>query len=322
MAKQQQPKLRSQSRFVQKTAEELFSSPAEREEFLRLLDQTIGATPALVWMEDRPEPLPFRVAARQPWQPIFVDVVDAQSGVGRHHLHEAGAFYMLDLSSVLSASAMLQCEGVRTVLDVCAAPGGKSLFAWRAVRPDLLVSNEVIGKRHGALVSNLRRCGAHGALVTRFDPSQLAERAASRFDLVVVDAPCSGQSLVVRGKEQPGCFHPRIVAMNAKRQRRILAESAKVVRPGGYLLYVTCTYALQENEELVEWFLDRQQQFKAVDVAALAPFRSPHIGVPCYRHTPLHGVGAGGFAALMMRSDGEPWEAAQADLFPEARRIE
>jgi 16S rRNA C967 or C1407 C5-methylase (RsmB/RsmF family) len=280
------------SRYATKLAEKLLPE-SEREAFLSALAAGESARPALLWRSERPEPSPFAPLPPAPWQPEFVDALAPGERAGRHELHADGAYYCLDLSSVFETVPLVGLSA-RSVLDVCASPGGKSLLAWRMLAPERLVCNEVIGKRHGALTGNLRRCGV-SAEITRLDPSALE----GSFDLVLVDAPCSGQSLLARGQESPGCFHPVNVGSCAGRQKRILIESARCVAPGGFLLYSTCTFSRDENEAVIEWLLSRRPELSALEVPALEAHRSPHTEFPAYRLWPHDGFGAGGFTCLL-----------------------
>jgi 16S rRNA C967 or C1407 C5-methylase (RsmB/RsmF family) len=259
--------------------------------------------PALFWLRD--EQHPFAVEHLTSWQPNWVEALVAPfSQIGKHPLYASGAYYPLDFSSLASVSTLLTItEPLHSVLDLCSAPGGKGLFAWRALRPERLVCNEVIGKRAGALISNLTRCHAIGSSVTRLDPAQIAVAAKEAFDLVLVDAPCTGQSLIARGTPAAGAFQPNVIATNMTRQRRILANAAAAVAPGGYLSYMTCTYSREENEKNVEWLLRRFPKFSAVEVPHLLPQRSWLAEFPCYRISPQDGLGAGGFTALLRSSD-------------------
>src|SRR5690606_2144976 len=158
-----------------------------------------------------------------------------------------GQFYVFDFASVLMGLPMTEIPLEKpSVLDLCASPGGKSVFAWRALSPSRLVSNEVIGKRTAALRSNLKRCHLP-AEVKSLDP-EIFVKEGQEFDVVIVDAPCSGQSLIAKGETAPGCFHPTNVNTCMKRQRRITANAAQCVKDGGYMLYSTCTYSPEENE--------------------------------------------------------------------------
>ena len=188
---------------------------------------------------------------------------------------------------------------------MCSAPGGKAIFAYRAFHPEILVCNEVIRNRIGALIDNVQRCQVEGAMVTNLDPSAWARLYGEAFDFVIVDAPCSGQSLLAKGSSAPGCFSHKMVAMCAGRQRRILGNAVEALRPGGHLLYMTCTYSLEENEKIVKWALEQFSNLEAVGVPGLAAFRSLHSGSPCYRLYPQSGIGAGAFTALLQKT-GDP----------------
>lgn len=223
---------------------------------------------------------------------------------GRHPLHEKGYFYCLDFSSVFAISAIQAIpQAVDAVIDLCAAPGGKSLFAWVALRPKHLICNEVIRKRVKILIANLKRCGALDAIVLNLDPSILAEQMPQCTQLVLVDAPCSGQSLLAKGQTVAGCFHKVTVNRNANRQKRILVNAAHLVQPGGYLLYSTCTYAPEENEQVCRWLLKKFPKFWPVLVPALQDYQSPLTDLPCYRLWPQSKLGAGAFTMLLQRKE-------------------
>lgn len=181
---------------------------------------------------------------------------------------------------------------------MCAAPGGKSIFAWKLLQPELLISNEVIGKRLGMLISNLKRCQISPSIVVNRDPSIFVESIPFSSDLVIVDAPCTGQSLLAKGEKAPGCFHPSAINKSANRQKRIIANSAQIVAPQGYLSYMTCTYSTEENEEVCEWLLRKFPQFQAVEVNHLKDYQSHLSTIPCYRIFPQDGLGAGAFTVL------------------------
>ncbi len=279
----------------------------ERDSFIAVLMKGDSQERSVLWLNDRPEEMPFRIEKPFAWQPSFVDRVSNGVKPGAHPLHEQGAYYCLDLSSVFAASSILSLNSLElrklhaqgpTILDVCAAPGGKSIFAWQAIKPELLICNEVIGKRSGALISNLKRCRILPSIVIREDSKNLAEKLAGYAELVLVDAPCSGQSLLAKGEDSPGCFHPSVINTNANRQRRILANSSHCVSGGGYLVYMTCTYAREENEGVVEWFFKKFPCFKPVAIPSHSEFQSELTSAPCYRLWPQKGMGAGAFVAM------------------------
>ena len=302
------------SNTAQRLARGLFDDPVARDAFLQALATPQPYSPALVWLHERPEPLPFAVADPLGWQPEFVDRVSFDQRPGQHPWHEDGWYYCLDMSSVFASCVLYAAPPApEMVLDLCAAPGGKSVFAWRLLQPQQLVCNEVIRKRLGALVSNLQRCRIGPAVVLSADTTRWAAEFPRSVDVVIVDAPCSGQSRIARGKKSPGCFHPATINMNANRQRRILANAARMVAPGGLLAYLTCTYSAKENEDNVRWLLAKQPQFQPQAVAELAGFQSHLADFPCYRLWPQQGIGAGGFAALLRNTEEHPRRAPAWD---------
>lgn len=303
---------------LQKLAESLFAEPLEQERFREALLHGGLSEKAILWCGTREAQPPFPVLPAAPWQPDFVDRVPAEIRPGGHPLHEQGAYYCLDLSSVFAAS-VLQCITVphRVVLDVCSAPGGKGIFAWRALSPGQLICNEVIGKRLGSLISNLKRCRITPACVIQHDTRILAARLPVSVPVLIVDAPCSGQSLLAKGEESPGCLHPASINMNSNRQKRILANSLSIVAPGGYLAYMTCTYSRQENEGVVEWALKKFPQFRTREVTLLEQHRSHLSAQYCYRLWPQEGLGAGSFVSLFENTDaGEVGEVDLGSLNP------
>jgi 16S rRNA C967 or C1407 C5-methylase (RsmB/RsmF family) len=302
------------SNTARRLARGLFDDPAACAAFLDALATPRPYAPALVWLADRPLPLPFALAPPLEWQPAFVDRVTEDQRPGQHPWHAAGLYYCLDMSSVFTSCALLVAERQPAlVIDVCSAPGGKSVFAWRLLEPRLLLCNEVIKKRTGALIANLERCRIAPALVVTMDSSRLAEACPRSAEVVLVDAPCSGQSLIARGRPSPGCFHPATINLNTNRQRRILARAAELVAPGGSLVYITCTYSAKENEDTVRWLTAKQPQFVPLTVAPLQAFQSHLADFPCYRLWPQQGIGAGGFAAILRNTDERPRQALRRE---------
>lgn len=300
-------------KFLEKTAKRLFGSDPERyEKFIANLVEPAGSAPAVIWMRERPETLPFDILEPASWQPAFVDRLPADVRPGSLPLHDEGALYSLDLSSVFMGAALqhltaLNAAPPAALLDLCASPGGKSVLAWRLLQPKLHLANEVIGKRLGQLISNLERCRLTPAFVASMDSARFAELCAGAFPVTLVDAPCSGQSLLVRGKNEFGAFHPSLINMNSNRQKRILANGARTVAPGGYLAYMTCTFDREENEGVAEWLLKRFPEFAPVAPKCLAAQQSHLADFPCYRLWPWEGFGAGGFTVLFQREgSGEP----------------
>lgn len=311
------------SNLLIKLSQRLFSDLARQQQFVEALTKPRPFNPCILWCRPKPEQVPFGVEAPLPWQPKFVDRLVIGEKPGQHPWHQQGYFYCLDFSSVFAISPLLTLPTApNLVVDMCASPGGKSIFAWIALRPNLLLSNEVIGKRKGALVSNLKRClvqpdvlneSSQTIIALTLDSQALAPLLPQTAQVVTVDAPCSGQSLLAKGGKAEGCFHPININKNANRQKRILANSAQLVAPQGYLAYMTCTYSPEENEAVCQWFLERFPQFAPVVVPPLQAYQSHLTELPCYRMWPQERLGAGAFTALFRNTT----EGAAEQLPPE-----
>ncbi len=301
------------SNLLLKLSRRLFENPNERENFIEALTHPRRFHPCILWCQQKSEISPFSVEKPFLWQPQFVDRLSLEDKPGQHPLHEKGYFYCLDFSSVFAASTLLSIpSSSKLVFDMCAAPGGKSIFAWKVFQPELLISNEVIGKRLGMLISNLKRCYIKPTVVVSRDSSVFAEMIPLSSHIVIVDAPCTGQSLLAKGEKAPGCFHPTAINKSANRQKRIIANSAKIVASQGYLAYMTCTYSPEENEQVCEWFLERFPQFQAIEVSHLSEYQSHLTTLSCYRMFPQSGLGAGAFTALFKNT--EDGERKEVDL--------
>ncbi len=294
------------SKQLLKLAQKLFADEDDRTAFIQALSTPSPFAPTLLWTKSKPVELDWPLLPPLSWQPPRVDRLASDLRPGRHPLHEQGNYYCLDFSSVFAVS-LLQAiaEPIKVAVDLCAAPGGKSLCAWVMLQPKQLLCNEVIRKRVKILIANLKRCGVMEAIVLNQDPAALAANLADSAQLVLVDAPCSGQSLLAKGQDVPGCFHKVTLNRNANRQKRILANAAQLVELDGYLLYSTCTYAPTENEQICQWFLKRFPDFQGMPVEALAAYQSHLTQLPCYRLWPQSGLGAGAFAMLFRRHQGE-----------------
>ncbi len=273
--------------------------------FLRALAEGRSSRQAVVLTPLAPAgyrpPFPCVDTSAWEWLPPHV-FVPAEAGLkmGSHDDYRAGFYYPLDLSSCWESAALALLPPPRRSLDLCAAPGGKSMLMLARFTPQEHVANEVNASRRGILRQNMEQCGQGAVRITGLRPDQWG-RSGERFDLVLVDAPCSGQSLLAKGMKNPGCLGASMVNGNAKRQRGILLAVLPCVEPGGHLLYTTCTYDPEENEKVMAYILRRAKGWQAVEVPSLAAFRSPLAEFPCYRLMPAHGCGAGGFCCLLRR---------------------
>jgi len=211
---------------------------------------------------------PFSLAPVGDWEPAgFIVTGDARPG--RHPFHDAGLYYLQEPSAMVAAALLAPRPG-EIVLDLAAAPGGKathlmSLMAGpdRDERPSalrrglaaegLLVANDVHAGRARLLAENLARWGAVNALVTQDEPERVAAAFGPLFDRVLIDAPCSGEGMFRRREGIE--WSEAIVAACARRQHKLMAFAPQLVRPGGRLLYATCTFAPEENERVIGGFL-------------------------------------------------------------------
>jgi 16S rRNA C967 or C1407 C5-methylase (RsmB/RsmF family)/NOL1/NOP2/fmu family ribosome biogenesis protein len=201
-----------------------------------------------------------------------------EDGPGKSPYHEAGAYYIQEASAMLpvtlldiSSSDVAESSenggftGLK-VLDLCAAPGGKSTqIADLMQGAGLLVSNEIVPSRASILSENIERMGVENALVISADPKDLADRFPCFFDRILVDAPCSGEGMFRRNPEAVSEWSPENVAMCADRQDMILDCAAAMLATGGKIVYSTCTFSPEEDEGSVERFLSRHPEFAVCD---------------------------------------------------------
>ena len=232
--------------------------------------------------------------------------------VGAHPFHHAGMIY------VQEPSAMLPVECVEIVsdwkvLDVCAAPGGKTgQIANRLGENGVLVSNEIVPQRCRVLTGNVERLGLKNVVTTCADSARLAESFPEVFDLVNVDAPCSGEGMFRKDVKAVAEWNAESPERCAKRQAEILENAALCLKSGGTMIYSTCTFSLEENEMTVDAFLSAHPEFKLVPVSekvreATAPgihfdgCRTENIA-ECRRFYPHLGRGEGQFMAMMKKA--------------------
>jgi len=204
------------------------------------------------------EPSPFCKAAFVVHQPDFKP--------GRHPYHHAGVFYSQE-PSASSAAPLLGVQPGMRVLDLCAAPGGKSSQLAAALQGrGVLVSNEYVAARAEILKSNLERMGVSNAVVLNETPARIAEALPEFFDRVLVDAPCSGEGMF---RKEPVALQQHceaLVKQCAELGAQILDCAAAALAPGGQLVYSTCTFAPEEDEGQVAAFLQRHPEFVLADV--------------------------------------------------------
>ena len=210
-------------------------------------------------LKGQPVPLPF-VQENVPWEPMGF-YYDPESRPGLHPYHEAGVYYLQE-ASAMAPVALLDPQPGERICDLCAAPGGKSTqIAGRLQGQGLLICNEINPKRAKILSRNIERLGIANALVTNEHPATLEKRFPGFFDRVLIDAPCSGEGMFRKEEAAVTDWSQETVEMCAARQKEILHSGAQMVRPGGRLVYSTCTFAPEENEQAIAVFLEDHPDF-------------------------------------------------------------
>lgn len=201
-----------------------------------------------------------------PWARPNGFYYDPEARPGKSPYHEAGLYYIQEPS----AMAVAALSGVRPgerVLDLCAAPGGKSTqLAGMMGGKGLLISNEIHPERARILSRNIERLGIRNAIVTNEAPEDLARHFPAFFDRIIVDAPCSGEGMFRKEEEAIPNWSPENVDLCARRQAGILIEADRMLRPGGYLVYSTCTFAPSENEGNIKRFLSERKDYEEVNL--------------------------------------------------------
>jgi 16S rRNA C967 or C1407 C5-methylase (RsmB/RsmF family)/NOL1/NOP2/fmu family ribosome biogenesis protein len=219
----------------------------------------------------------------------------------------AGAYYVQDASSMFLWQALTQVVGDSDglkVLDLCAAPGGKSTLLSSYFENGLVVSNEVIKQRAAVLVENTSKWGAHNMVVTNNDPSHF-QSLPQFFDVMVVDAPCSGSGLFRKDPAAMEGWSTDLVALCAQRQQRILADALPALALGGTLIYATCSYDPNEDEHIADWLVNEMGLTpQAIDInnyAGIVETAAPISKAPGYRFYPDQIRGEGFFIAAFKK---------------------
>ncbi len=247
-----------------------------------------------------------------------------ESLLGAHPLHEAGAYYIQEPSAMTAVSVLAPKPGER-VLDLCAAPGGKSTqIAGLLNGEGLLVCNEPVPSRAKILSRNIERMGVTNALVVSADPDQLRSRWQNGFDAILVDAPCSGEGMFRRHPETRLEWSEDSPAGCAARQSRILNAAVQMLRPGGRLVYSTCTLNHEENEQVISALLRDHPELAPVPFAlpigpgeATAVMEAPEGMLHLYPH---QFKGEGHFVAQLHKAADAP-ATATADFLPAAQQL-
>ena len=284
---------------------EALEAPVQRALRVNLLLRPDGTMPCA--LDGLGDPVPWAKGAY---------FVEGEARPGLSPLHEGGLFYLQEPSALTSASVLDPQPGER-VLDLCAAPGGKSTqIAALMGGKGLLVCNEPIPNRAQILSRNVERMGIRNAVVTCAMPDGLSPRFAGFFDRIMVDAPCSGEGMFRRQPEARDEWDMDAPRRCADRQMEILEHAAKMLRPGGVMVYSTCTFNDTENEGVLARFLEIHPEFE------MEPF---HLrGLPetpkGYLHLYPHEMrGEGHFVSRLKKSASAPVEQAKVKKEKPAR---
>lgn len=225
-------------------------------------------------------------------------------------LFHAGCYYVQEASSMFIEQALLQTVNIDQplkVLDLCAAPGGKSTHLQSLLsKESLLVSNEVIHNRTAILKDNIIKWGTQNVVVTQNDPKDFL-RMPGFFDVMLVDAPCSGSGLFRRDEKAIATWSENNVSLCSSRQQRILSDALPALMEGGILIYATCSYSKDENENVVDWIS------RTYDLESISLNTNPAWGITtvttehdncCYRFWPYQVKGEGFFISVFIKKSG------------------
>lgn len=252
--------------------------------------------------------------------------VDALIKPGKHPYYHAGLYYIQEPSAMAPVELLAVTSGDR-VLDLCAAPGGKSTqIAGKLQGTGLLVTNDIHAERTKALAKNIELCGVRNAVVLNESPQRIAESFPYFFDKILIDAPCSGEGMFRKDEDMARLWEPDWTLKYAAMQREILSSAAAMLAPGGRIVYSTCTFAPEEDEMMIAEFLLSHPEFQVVPLArdnGIAPGRPEWLGrqengqafppdvvrqiADCGRLWPHQVAGEGHFFAVLERIEGREW---------------
>jgi 16S rRNA C967 or C1407 C5-methylase (RsmB/RsmF family)/NOL1/NOP2/fmu family ribosome biogenesis protein len=286
-----------------------------QEAFEKILSQK---SPVSIRVNPRKMEFPLPSFDRVPWSQEGCFLKERPLFAADPYWH-GGAYYVQEANSMFTGWLVSQLDlgDSPVVLDLCAAPGGKSTHL-AALIPEngLLVSNEVIQARVSVLNENFSKWGYPG-IITNSDPSHFA-KLTGVFDLIVVDAPCSGEGLFRRDPESINEWSTDNVKLCCERQQRILAQIWPALKEGGILIYSTCTYNTKEDEENLEW-LKANCQAEVIDIKIPASWgiHSPSPGA--YKFFPWNTQGEGFFAAIVRKTSEESEYKTRTKGFPKQK---
>ena len=258
------------------------------------------------WRVEIPEP-PFEISGKVPWAPDAY-YLTARPSFTLDPLFHAGAYYVQEASGMFLAFALRHITDLSRklkILDLCAAPGGKSTMIQSIVSPEsLLVSNEVIKSRVPVLHQNMTKWGRANGIISNNDPAHF-KQLAGFFDVILIDAPCSGSGLFRRDPEAAANWSPDLVRLCSQRQQRILSDAWDSLREDGFLVYSTCSYSKEENENMLDMIFE-QYSCNSIPLSPdpnwkIVETLSDKAGARGYRFYPDKVLGEGFFLAVIQK---------------------
>ena len=277
---------------------------------------------------------PYRLTP-VPWCPNGF-YYEKEEKPAKHPFYFAGLYYIQEPSAMTTAS-LLPIEEGDVVLDLCAAPGGKSTeLAAKLNGSGLLITNDISNSRAKALLKNIEVFGVGNSLVTSEPPNELAKRFPQFFDKILIDAPCSGEGMFRKQSNMTKAWESNGVDLFVGLQRSILKEAVTMLKPGGMLIYSTCTFSKEENEQSIEYLLSLDESLHLVELPMFEGFDEGHPDWgntgnedlrKCRRLWPHRIEGEGHFVAMARKEDGEtqskvaPYHFNKAKLSKEAEEF-
>ncbi|TKK65985.1 RNA methyltransferase [Ilyomonas limi] len=264
--------------------------------------------------------LQLPIADAVPWCP-YGQYLSERPSFTFDPLFHAGLYYVQEASSMFLWQVLQQTLGSQAsslkVLDLCAAPGGKSTLLASYFKDGLVVANEVIKSRANILVENITKWGYPNVVVTNNDPSHF-QRLQNYFDVMVIDAPCSGSGLFRKDADAISEWSEEAVVLCSQRQQRIIADAYACLKQNGLLIYSTCSYSPQEDEAILDWMMDNFQlspiSLQLSEEWNIIETISPEHNARGYRFYPDKVKGEGFFIAAFIKLDGEHFFAPSNKL--------
>lgn len=281
--------------------------PTEAEALLASLDEEASVSVRLNRRKTETPPSSLPIGEAVPWAKPVGFYLDGRPAFAADPLWHAGVYYVQEASSMLlRLVAPLLGEEPLRALDLCAAPGGKSTLLLDLLpEGSMLVSNELIRSRAQILAENIQKWGGVHSVVTSTEPQRLG-RLREQFDFILVDAPCSGEGMFRKEEEARRQWAPGLVESCARQQREILDDIWPALAPGGLMVYSTCTFNRQEDEDMLAYLIEElgaepvalPDLPEPITPSSLSPY-------PCYRMMPHRLRGEGLFMAVVRKPDAE-----------------